>query len=48
MSRDISLIRVPSSAGASWAGLEKGPAAYGAAGILERLEEHGLAVEDAG
>lgn len=48
LNRNVSLITVPSSAGASWPGLEKGPAAYRTANIVERLREAGVPVEDLG
>lgn len=42
------LVGVPTSAAAAAAGVERGPAAFRAAGILERLQETGYQVTDPG
>jgi len=44
----IGLIGVPSSAGAHWPGQEKAPVALRDLGLLERLEDAGLHVDDHG
>jgi arginase len=46
--RTIGLIGAPSSAGAHWPGQEKAPAALRTVGLVERLEEVGLRVNDHG
>jgi arginase len=46
--KPLALIGVPSSAGARRTGQEGGPAAFRAAGLLERLREKGLDVADLG
>jgi arginase len=48
MPRTIGFIGMPSSAGAHWPGQEKAPAALRELGLLERLEDVGLRVEDYG
>jgi len=48
MSRALTVIGVPCSAGAHHAGLERGPAALRAAGLLDRLRRAGYEVSDAG
>jgi arginase len=48
MPRTIGLIGAPSSAGAHWPGQEKAPAALRALGLIERLEDAGLHVDDHG
>src|SRR5829696_883075 len=48
MKRTIGFIGVPSSAGAHWPGQEKAPAALRELGLLERLEDAGLHVDDHG
>ena len=48
MTSKVSLIGVPSSAGARRTGQEGAPAAYRAAGLLEKLRARGLEVEDEG
>src|SRR5215813_13274517 len=48
MSRALRVIGVPCSAGAHHAGLERGPAALRAAGLLDRLRRAGYEVSDAG
>jgi arginase len=48
MDRRLGLVGVPSSAGAHTPGLEKGPAAVRAAGLVERLRSAGVVVEDHG
>jgi arginase len=48
MPRTIGLIGVPSSAGAHWPGQEKAPAALRELGLIERLEDAGLHVDDHG
>lgn len=48
MSRSLTIIGAPCSAGAHHGGLEHGPAGLRAAGLLERLREHGCDVHDAG
>jgi len=48
MQRSIALLGVPSSAGASWPGIEKAPAAYRAAGIVQALTGAGCDVQDWG
>jgi len=44
----LALIGVPSSAGARRTGQERAPAAFRAAGLLERLRASGLDVADLG
>jgi arginase len=46
--RRIGLLGVPSSAGAHWPGQEKAPRALREAGLVERLREAGLQVDDHG
>jgi arginase len=46
--KPLALIGVPSSAGARRTGQEEGPAAFRAAGLLERLRTKGLEVSDLG
>lgn len=46
--RSWGLLGVPSSAAAHWPGQEKGPQALRGAGMLEALQDAGLAVEDHG
>jgi arginase len=46
--REWTVIGVPTSAGAHHAGQEKAPAALREAGLIERLRQAGLSVEDAG
>jgi hypothetical protein len=48
MPRSIGLIGVPSSAGAHWPGQEKAPGALRAVGLIGRLEDAGLRVDDHG
>ena len=48
MTPTIGFIGVPSSAGAHWPGQEKAPAALRELGLLERLEDAGLHVDDHG
>ena len=48
MPRKIGLIGVPSSAGAHWPGQEKAPAALRELGLIGRLEDAGLHVDDHG
>lgn len=48
MTRALTVIGVPCSAGAHHGGLERGPAALRAAGLLDRLRQSGCAVADAG
>jgi len=48
MTRALMVIGVPSSAGAHHAGLERGPAALRAAGLLNRLRRAGCEVSDVG
>jgi arginase len=48
MTRTIGFIGVPSSAGAHWPGQEKAPATLRELGILERIEDAGLHVDDHG
>jgi arginase len=48
MPRTIGLIGAPSSAGAHWPGQEKAPAALRTVGLIERLEDAGLHVDDHG
>jgi arginase len=48
MPRKIGLTGVPSSAGAHWPGQEKAPAALRELGLIERLEDAGLHVDDHG
>jgi arginase len=48
MTRAVTVIGVPCSAGAHHGGLERGPAALRAAGLLDRLHQAGCAVSDAG
>lgn len=48
MARTIGLIGAPSSAGAHWPGQEKAPAALRAVGLIERLQDAGLRVDDHG
>src|SRR5215208_1654531 len=48
MPRTIGLIGAPSSAGAHWPGQEKAPAALRAVGLIERLQDAGLRVDDHG
>jgi arginase len=48
MTRALTVIGVPCSAGAHHAGLERGPAALRAAGLLARLRQSGCEVSDAG
>ncbi len=48
MRRALTVIGVPCSAGAHHAGLERGPAALRAAGLLDRLRGSGCEVADAG
>lgn len=48
MPRKIGLIGAPSSAGAHWPGQEKAPAALRELGLIERLEDAGLHVDDHG
>jgi arginase len=48
MTRQLTVIGVPCSAGAHHAGLERGPAALRAAGLVDRLRQAGLEVSDAG
>ena len=48
MTRALTVIGVPCSAGAHHAGLERGPAALRAAGLLGRLRRSGCEVSDAG
>ena len=48
MTRALTVIGVPCSAGAHHGGLERGPAALRAAGLLDRLRQAGCEVYDAG
>jgi arginase len=48
MTRALTVIGVPCSAGAHHAGLERGPAALRAAGLPDRLRQAGWDVSDAG
>jgi arginase len=48
MPHKIGLIGVPSSAGAHWPGQEKAPAALRELGLIERLQDAGLHVDDHG
>jgi arginase len=48
MTRALTVIGVPCSAGAHHGGLERGPAALRAAGLLDRLRRAGCEVSDAG
>jgi arginase len=48
MTRALTAIGVPCSAGAHHAGLERSPAALRAAGLLDRLRQFGCEVSDAG
>ncbi len=48
MTREMTVIGVPCSAGAHHGGLERGPAALRAAGLLDRLRQVGWEVSDAG
>src|SRR5215210_1477951 len=48
MPQTIGLIGVPSSAGAHWPGQEKAPAALRELGLIERLQDAGLHVDDHG
>src|SRR6266542_5477245 len=48
MTREWTLIGVPSSAGAHHAGQERAPAALRKAGLPERLRRAGLSLDDAG
>jgi arginase len=48
MPRSIGLIGVPSSAGAHWPGQEKAPGALRTVGLIGRLEDAGLRVDDHG
>src|SRR5215212_5130255 len=48
MPRTIGLIGVPSSAGAHWPGQEKAPAALRELGLIERLQDARLHVDDHG
>ena len=48
MTRALTVIGVPCSAGAHHAGLERAPAALRAAGLLGRLRRSGREVSDAG
>jgi arginase len=48
MTRALMVIGVPCSAGAHHAGLERGPAAVRAAGLVDRLRRSGCEVSDAG
>jgi arginase len=48
MPHTIGLIGVPSSAGAHWPGQEKAPAALRELGLIERLQDAGLHVDDHG
>ena len=47
-SRTWGLLGVPSSVAAHWPGIEQGPAALRAAGLLETLRAHGVGVVDHG
>jgi arginase len=48
MPRTIGLVGAPSSAGAHWPDQEKAPAALRAGGLIERLRDGGLSVDDHG
>ena len=48
MTRELTVIGVPCSAGAHHGGLERGPAALRAAGLPDRLRRAGWEVSDAG
>ena len=48
MPRKIGLTGVPSSAGAHWPGQEKAPAALRELGLLKRIEDAGVSVDDHG
>jgi arginase len=48
VSRRIGVIGVPTSAGAFAPGQEAAPQALRAAGLVKRLQEHGLEVQDHG